>query len=93
MWFGAVDSLALGWGVPEIGTALDVEPEVRGVAEDAGEDAGGGGGDGAALIAEFVDVLARDAHGFGEGGLGEVEERQEFFDEDFADGDGFASGE
>ena len=33
---------------------------------------GGGGGYGAALIAEFVDVFAGDAHGFGEGGLGEV---------------------
>ena len=44
--FGAVDSLAFRWGVegiPEVGAALVVEPEVRGVAEDAGEDEGGGG--------------------------------------------------
>ena len=59
--------------VPEIGTSLDVEPEIRGVAKDAGKDQGGAGGDGAAVVAQFIDVLAGDTHGLGEGGLGEVE--------------------
>lgn len=92
---GTRDSLAFArrvYGVPEILTALDVEPEVGGGAEDFGENQRGRRGDGAASGAEFVDVFALDAHGGSERSLGEVEREQEFFGEDFAGGGGFAFG-
>lgn len=87
---GAVDAGAFFGrveGFPDVGAALGVEPEIGGVAEDASEDEGV---DGAAVVTEFVDVLAGDAHGVGQGALGEGVWVEELFGEDFADGGGFA---
>lgn len=51
---------------PEVGAALRVEPEIRAVAEDPGQDERRVRGDGAAVAAKFVDMLARQARLLGE---------------------------
>ena len=58
--------------LPEVGAALGIQSEVGGVAEDAGEDEGGGCGHAAAVVAQLVSVLGRDAHGLCKGGLGQA---------------------
>src|SRR3954451_14792608 len=61
----ALDSLTLLGRVhhlPKIVAPLHVEPEVRAVAEDAGQDQGRRGGHVPAVAAQLVDVLALNAH-------------------------------
>jgi hypothetical protein len=70
---GSLNAVEAFWGVhglPEVGAALRVEPEVGGVAKDAGKDEGGVGGDGAAVATELVDVLSGEAGFLGEVRLG-----------------------
>lgn len=86
---GSADALSAAGGVegfPEVGAALSVEPEVGGVAEDAGEDEGGIRCDGATISAEFVDVLAGQAALEREFGLSDAEGENKFLQQHFAGG-------
>ena len=57
----AFDPFALGrrmHRLPQIAAPLHIEPEIRAVAEHAGENERGRRGDVAAIVAQLVDVLA-----------------------------------
>jgi hypothetical protein len=71
--------------LPEIAAALHVQPEIRAVAEHAGEDKRGGGSYVPAVVAQLIDVLALDAHRLGQRDLGESHRPHKFFDECLAD--------
>ena len=79
-------------GVPQVGPALRVEPEIRSVSEDSGEDERGRRSNRTALVTELIDMLAGDPHRFGEAGLGKAQGLHELLDEDFANTGGFSFG-
>ena len=82
-----LDPLALARTVhrlPQVGAPLDVQPELRTVAENAREDKRGRGRDGPAVVAQLVDVLALDAHRCGECSLCQSERLHELLGESFA---------
>ena len=56
-------------GLPKVGAALHVEPEIGTIPEDASEDERCWRGHAAAPITEFIDMLPLPAHRFGQGGL------------------------
>src|SRR5688500_14304956 len=85
---GAFDSLALATvvhGLPEIGTALNIEPEVRRVAEYPRKDQGGRRRHCPPAIAELIHVLALHSHGRGKRGLRESERSHELLHENLSD--------
>ena len=67
--------------LPQVGPALDVQPEVRAVAEHAGEDESGRRSYGAPIVAKFIHVLARHAHSLGQGRLSQAHWPHELLDE------------
>ena len=62
-----------------------IEPEVRAVAEHAGENESGRRGYIAAIVAELIDVLALHAHRVSQRALRLADRLHEFFDQNFAD--------
>ena len=69
---------------PQISSPLHVEPEIRAVAEHAGENERGRRGDVAAIVAQLVDVLALHAHRLSQCALRQPDRLHEFLDQDFA---------
>ena len=49
-------------GFPQIAAALDIQPEIGAIAEHPGQDQRGRGGYAAAIVAQFVDMLALYTH-------------------------------
>ena len=85
---GTFDSLAFAGRVhrlPQITALLRIEPEVRTIAEYPGKNEGRRGSHFAPVVAQFIDVLALHAHGFGQGTLGERQGFHELFGQNFAD--------
>ena len=92
---GPLDSFPLARRVqrgPKVRPALRVQPEVRRVSEDSSENERGCGGYRTALVAEFVDVLPRDAHRLGECGLRKAQRLHELLDQDFTNTGRFSFG-
>ena len=65
---------------PQIASPLHVEPEIGSVAEPTRKVESGRRSDRAAAVAQFVDMLALDAHRFGECALREIQRLHEFLD-------------
>lgn len=85
---GAGDALALLGrmrGFPQIAAALQVQPKLRTVAEYARKNKRRRRSDGPAVVAEFIDMLALDAHRSRERALSKPHRRDEFLGQDFAD--------
>jgi hypothetical protein len=64
--------------------SVHVQPEVCAVAEHPRQHQGGIDGDRTAIVAQFVDVLTRYAHGLRKVALREAKRLQELGDQDFA---------
>jgi hypothetical protein len=82
-----VRSVVLARGMyrfPPVGSLLHIEPEIRTVAEHAGENERSRRGDVAAIVAQLVDVLALHAHAFSQRALRQPDRLHEFLDQDFA---------
>lgn len=69
-----------------IGAPLHVQPELGAVAEDAREDERRRRGDGSAILAQLVDVLALNPHDLCQSALGEPHRVHKLLHKDFADG-------
>jgi hypothetical protein len=70
---------------PQVASPLHIEPEIRAVAEHAGENERGRRGHIAAVVAQLIDVLALHAHGVSQRALGQADRLLEFLDQDFTD--------
>ena len=71
---------------PQIATPLHVQPELGTVAEYAGKNERSRRGHLPAVIAQLVNMLALNAHRFGQCGLGQPHRRHELLDKDFRHG-------
>src|SRR5947208_1083680 len=84
----ALDAFALTRRVhrlPDVASALHVEPEVGTVAEHAGKDESRWGCHSPAVVAQFVDVLALHTHGLCQRALGKTHRLHEFLSQNFSD--------
>ena len=92
-WLGSFNALApLGamQGFPKVVAALEVEPEIGTVAENACQHERRIRCDAAPVGAEFIDVLALDTHRFGQLPLREAKRVHELLAEHFPDADRLA---
>jgi hypothetical protein len=69
---------------PEIASPLHIEPEIRAVAEHAGENESRRRGHVATIVAQFIDVVALHAHGVSQRALRQADRLHEFLDQNFA---------
>lgn len=76
--------LASAFHAAQFVIGLEVEPELRAVAEVLREAERGVGGDGALAMHDFIDAARRDADVFREPVFGEAERLEKFFDQHFA---------
>jgi hypothetical protein len=76
--------------LPEICAALRVQPEIGAVAKDAAENKSRIGGNDAAITAEFIDVLSRQAGSFCKVRLANAERLHKLFREYLSGGCGFS---
>jgi hypothetical protein len=67
---------------PEIASPLHIEPEIRAVAEHAGENESRRRGHVATIVAQFIDVV--DAHGVSQRALRQADWLHEFLEQNFA---------
>jgi len=75
---------------PQLAAPLQIQREIGAVAEHAGKDECGWGGYAAAVVAQFIDVLALHAHRFGQRALRQAHRLHEFFGQNFANTGRFA---